>query len=53
MPYRHTVPLVIFDCVTKLQLSNELEDKIILLSILKPYSADEMDYKIGMGPRFS
>jgi hypothetical protein len=34
-------------------ISEEIEDKTILLPILKPYPADQMDYKIGMGPKFT
>lgn len=34
-------------------ISDETEDKTILHSILKPYPADEMDYKFGMGQSFS
>lgn len=33
-------------------LNDKIEDKTSLLSVLKPYPAGEMDYKVGMGPKF-
>jgi putative SOS response-associated peptidase YedK len=34
-------------------ISDRTEDEAMLLSILQPYPADEMNYKIGMGPGFA
>ena len=51
-PAHDRMPVIIPKERERTWLSDELEDKIVLLSVLKPYPADEMDYKIGMGPKF-
>jgi putative SOS response-associated peptidase YedK len=46
------MPVIIPKAQEKIWL-DEKTDKSILLPILKPYPAEEMVYKVGMGPNFT
>jgi putative SOS response-associated peptidase YedK len=52
-PIHDRMPVIVPKDQEQTWISNEIEDKSILLSVLKPYPADEMDYKTGMGPKFA
>jgi putative SOS response-associated peptidase YedK len=52
-PVHDRMPVIVPKDQERTWISNEIEDKSILLSVLKPYPADEMDYKIGIGPKFA
>jgi putative SOS response-associated peptidase YedK len=47
------MPVIIPKELEQTWLKEDIEDKSLLLSILKPYPANEMDYKVGMGPNFT
>lgn len=47
------MPVIIPKELEQTWLKENIEDKSLLLSILKPYPANEMDYKVGMGPNFA
>jgi putative SOS response-associated peptidase YedK len=47
------MPVIVPKEMEQTWLKENVEDKSILLSILKPYPAEEMDYKVGMGPKFT
>lgn len=47
------MPVIIPKELEQTWLKENIEDKSLLLSILKPYPANEMDYKVGMGPNFT
>lgn len=52
-PIHDRMPVIVPREVEETWLKENIEDKSILISILKPYPANEMDYKVGMGPKFS
>lgn len=52
-PIHDRMPVIIPKEQEKIWLDEKTEDKSILLPILKPYPAGEMDYKVGMGPKFT
>lgn len=47
------MPVIIPKELEQTWLKENIEDKSLLLSILRPYPANEMDYKVGMGPNFT
>ena len=47
------MPVIIPKELEQTWLKENIEDKSLLLSLLKPYPANEMDYKVGMGPNFT
>jgi putative SOS response-associated peptidase YedK len=51
-PIHDRMPVIIPKAQEKIWL-DERTDKSILLPILKPYPAEEMVYKVGMGPNFT
>jgi len=52
-PAHDRMPVIIRRDQEQIWISDKTDDKSMLLSVLKPYPADEMDYKVGMGPNFS
>jgi len=52
-PIHDRMPVIVPKKQEQVWISDKMEDKATLLSILKPYPAEEMDYKIGIGPRFA
>ena len=52
-PIHDRMPVIVPKEQERTWISDEIEDKVILLPILKPYPADQMDYKVGMGPKFA
>ena len=52
-PIHDRMPVIVPREQERTWISDEIEDKTILLPILKPYPADQMDYKVGMGPKFA
>jgi len=52
-PAHDRMPVIIPKEREQTWLSNEIENRTILLPVLKPYPAEEMAYKVGMGPTFS
>jgi len=47
------MPVIIPKELEQTWLKENIEDKSLLLPILKPYPANEMGYKVGMGPNFT
>jgi putative SOS response-associated peptidase YedK len=52
-PIHDRMPVIVPKKQEQIWISDKMEDSAMLLSILKPYPAEEMDYQIGMGPRFT
>ncbi len=52
-PFHDRMPAIIPKDQEQIWISDKTVDKAILLSVLKPYPVDVMDYKIGMGPKFT
>ncbi len=52
-PAHDRMPVIVPKDQERTWISDAIEDRAILSSILKPYPADEMNYRFGMGPRFS
>lgn len=52
-PIHDRMPVIVPKEQEHTWINESIEDKSILLSILKPYPANEMDYKVGMGPNFT
>ncbi|MGO9139769.1 MAG: SOS response-associated peptidase [Syntrophales bacterium] len=52
-PVHDRMPVIMPKKEEQVWLGDIMEDRAMLLSILKPYPADEMGYQIGMGPRFA
>jgi len=52
-PVHDRMPVIVTRDQEQIWISDETDDKSILFSVLKPYPAEEMDYKIGMGPTFA
>jgi putative SOS response-associated peptidase YedK len=52
-PIHDRMPVIIPKEQEQIWLSDKVEDKVMLLSVLKPYPAEEMNCKIGMGPKFT
>ena len=52
-PIHDRMPAIVPKKQEHIWISDSMEDRAMLLSILKPYPAEEMDYEIGMGPRFA
>jgi putative SOS response-associated peptidase YedK len=52
-PIHDRMPAIVPKKEEHIWISDTTEDRAMLFSILKPYPVEEMDYKIGMGPRFA
>ena len=52
-PIHDRMPVIVPKKQELIWISDSMEDRAILLSILKPYPAEEMDYEIGIGPGFA
>jgi len=52
-PIHDRMPVIVPKKQEHIWISDAAEDMSTLLSILKPYPAEEMDCEIGMGPRFT
>jgi putative SOS response-associated peptidase YedK len=52
-PIHDRMPVIVHKEQEHTWINESIEDKSVLLSILKPYPAEEMDYKTGMGPKFT
>jgi putative SOS response-associated peptidase YedK len=52
-PIHDRMPVIVPKATEQVWISDGMADRAMLLSILKPYPAEEMDYQIGMGPRFA
>jgi putative SOS response-associated peptidase YedK len=52
-PIHDRMPVIVPKKHEQVWISDSMENRAMLLSILKPYPAEEMDYEIGMGPRFA
>ncbi|MGZ3577940.1 MAG: SOS response-associated peptidase [Syntrophales bacterium] len=52
-PIHDRMPVIVPKIKEQVWISDGMADRAMLLSILKPYPAEEMDYQIGMGPRFA
>lgn len=52
-PIHDRMPVIVPKEQEQTWINENIEDKSILLPILKPYPAEEMDYKVGMGPKFT
>ena len=52
-PIHDRMPVIVPKKQEQIWISDNIEDSALLLSILNPYPAEEMDYEIGMGPRFA
>jgi len=52
-PIHDRMPAIVPKKEEHIWISDSMEDGAILLSILKPYPAEEMEYEIGMGPGFA
>jgi len=52
-PFHDRMPVIIPKDQEQIWISNKTDDKSMLLSVLKPYPAEAMDYKVGMGPHFA
>ncbi|MGZ3597842.1 MAG: SOS response-associated peptidase family protein, partial [Syntrophales bacterium] len=51
-PIHDRMPVIVPKIKEQAWISDCMADRAMLLSILKPYPAEEMDYQIGMGPKF-
>lgn len=51
-PIHDRMPVIVPKELEQTWINETIEDKSILLPILRPYPAKEMDYKTGMGPKF-
>lgn len=52
-PIHDRMPVIVPKKQEHIWLSDMTEDRTMLLSLLKPYQAEEMDYQIGIGPGFA
>ena len=52
-PIHDRMPVIVPKKDERVWISDSMADRAVLLSILKPYPAEEMDYRSGMGPRFT
>ena len=52
-PIHDRMPVIVPKKQENIWISDAMEDRAMLLSILQPYPAEEMCYEIGMGPRFA
>ena len=52
-PIHDRMPVIVPKKQELIWISDAAEDRAMLLSILKPYPAEEMDCEIGMGTRFT
>jgi putative SOS response-associated peptidase YedK len=52
-PIHDRMPVIVPKGQEQIWISNKTDDKSMLLSVLKPYPAEAMDYKTGMGPTFA
>jgi putative SOS response-associated peptidase YedK len=52
-PVHDRMPVIVSVEQEQTWLGNEIEDKAMLLSVLNPYPHDKMDYKVGMGSKFT
>jgi len=52
-PIHDRMPVIVPKKQEHIWISDRMEDRAMLLSILQPYPAEEMDYEIGMGPMFA
>ena len=52
-PFHDRMPVIVPKEQEQIWISDKTDDKSILLSILKSYPAEAMDYKTGMGPTFA
>jgi len=52
-PIHDRMPVIVPKAQEQIWLSDKVEDKAMLLSMLKTYPDEEMTYKIGMGPKFT
>ena len=52
-PFHDRMPVIVPKDQEQIWISNKTEDKSMLLSVLKPYPAEAIDYKTGMGPHFA
>jgi putative SOS response-associated peptidase YedK len=52
-PFHDRMPVIVPRKEENIWISDSMGDRAILLSILKPYPAEEMAYEIGMGPGFA
>ncbi len=52
-PVHDRMPAIVPKKHEQTWMSDGIEDRAMLLSILKPYPAEEMDFEIGIGPRFA
>jgi putative SOS response-associated peptidase YedK len=52
-PIHDRMPVLVPKEQEQTWINENIEDKSFLLPILKPYPANEMDYKVGMGPKFN
>jgi putative SOS response-associated peptidase YedK len=49
-PFHDRLPVILSKDKERVWLDSDVADVSALLSILKPYPPDEMNYKVGMGP---
>jgi len=52
-PIHDRMPVIVHKKQENTWISDSVEDRAMLLSILQPYPEEEMCYEIGMGPRFA
>ena len=52
-PLHDRMPVIVPKKQEHIWISDATKDRAVLLSILRPYPAEEMCYEIGMGPRFA
>ncbi|HUN54685.1 MAG TPA: SOS response-associated peptidase [Smithella sp.] len=52
-PVHDRMPVIVPAQQEQTWLDHSMKDKTILLSVLNPYPYDKMDYKVGMGPKFT
>jgi putative SOS response-associated peptidase YedK len=52
-PVHSRMPVIVPEEQEQTWLRDDMEDKAALLAVLKPYPAEKMDYKVGMGPEFA
>jgi putative SOS response-associated peptidase YedK len=52
-PFHDRMPAIVPKDQEQIWISDRTDDKSMLLSVLKPYPVEEMDYKIGVGPTFA
>ncbi len=53
LPIHDRMPVIVPQDLERTWLRNDVEDSAALIAVLKPYPAEKMECKVGMGPEFA